>query len=332
MHFIFYIDGSSYRPMYEAMLRDISNNENTSIVYDEQKQNKLKWLLLRRKVQFITKGVMDVLGYEENRLFKEIEKQCKTNDQVVVLFFNGALHHNEYLAGTLLRYRKKHHNLRYVLYYTDIINCAVSKNAYYLQRNKVFDLVYTVDEADSVKESMILWPTLYSADSSFGKYAINQDVYFCGVSKGRSIVLIDCLKESRQHNVNVSMDIICYDDANEYLEYKDLIKIRTPEQYLNYRDVLNNELTAKCILEVVQNGQVALTLRPYEAVVYNKKLLTNNKSILEFKYYNPRFMRVFNSVDDIDWAWVTNSEEIDYNYQGDFSPELLLDDIRKRLE
>ena len=332
MHYIFFIDGSSYKPMYEAMLRDVINMEDVSIVCDKRVRNRMKWLLLKRKAQFITKGYLDILGYEENCLFTEIKKQCELGKQVVVCFFNGALHHNEYLAGTLIRYKKKFHNLRYVLYYTDIINSAVSKNAYYLQKKNIFDYVYTVDEADSVRNSMILWPTLYSVEPDYYKCHLNQDIYFCGVSKGRGKLLIECLKEARYCGVDVAMDIICYDDdADDYLEYTDYIDIRTPDKYLSYPEVLRRELSAKCILEIVQKGQVALTLRPYEAVAYNKKLLTNNKTILNFKYYNPKYMRYFEKVEDIDWNWVKCDDGVDYNYQGDFSPRYLLADIEKNL-
>ena len=94
---------------------------------------------------------------------------------------------------------------------------------------------------------------------------------------------------------------------------------------------MRRELSAKCILEIVQKGQVALTLRPYEAVAYNKKLLTNNKTILNFKYYNPKYMRYFEKVEDIDWNWVKCDDGVDYNYQGDFSPRYLLADIEKNL-
>ena len=80
-----------------------------------------------------------------------------------------------------------------------------------------------------------------------------------------------------------------------------------------------------------QKGQVALTLRPYEAVVYNKKLLTNNKTILSFKYYNPRYMHYFEKIEDIDWNWVARKEKVNYEYEGDFSPIYLLQDISENL-
>ena len=71
--------------------------------------------------------------------------------------------------------------------------------------------------------------------------------------------------------------------------------------------------------------QKALTLRPYEAVVYNRKLLTNNRSILDFKYYNSRYMQLFERAEEIDWDWIAADTEVDYGYQGDYSPRKLLE-------
>lgn len=332
IHYIFYIDGSSYKPMYETMLGDIIDNPEVSIVWDNANLSIKKELLLKRKVQWLTKGYLDVLGYEENNLYTVIKQKAKENDHVNIIFFNGALHHNTYLAGTLRRYKKKFGNLRYILYYTDIVNCAVSRNAYYLQGRSVFDLIYTVDSADASKYNVFLWPTLYSVDNTLKYGDLRQDLYFCGVSKGRDTILLECLKKANKHGLRASMDIICYEDAANYQGFEDVVNIRTPNQYMPYSKVLMNELQAECILDVVQKGQMALTLRPYEAVVYNKKLLTNNKSILEFEFYNPRYMRYFEKVEDIDWEWVKEDTDVDYGYNGEFSPCLFLKRIERDLQ
>ena len=68
-----------------------------------------------------------------------------------------------------------------------------------------------------------------------------------------------------------------------------------------------------------------LSLRPYEAVCYNRKLLTNNKSILDFPYYDSRYMQYFETVEEIDWDWVKEDIPVDYGYDCKFSPMRLLE-------
>lgn len=90
---------------------------------------------------------------------------------------------------------------------------------------------------------------------------------------------------------------------------------------------MTNELKASCILEIVQKGQIASTLRPFEAVVYNRKLLTNNKCILSFSFYDPRFIQCFEDTSKIDWGWVVDGVLAEYEYKNDFSPLKLLENI-----
>ena len=70
------------------------------------------------------------------------------------------------------------------------------------------------------------------------------------------------------------------------------------------------------------------SLRYFEAIVYNKKLLTNNPEVVELPYYDERYMRVFESIEDIDVDWVKAIEKIDYKYKGEFSPLGIIEYIK----
>ena len=89
-------------------------------------------------------------------------------------------------------------------------------------------------------------------------------------------------------------------------------------------------MNSKCVLEFMQEGQNGATLRYFEAVCYNKKLLTDNPNITEFPYYDSRWMRVFKNVEDIDVNWLKENDEVDYQYKGDFSPVELVAYVQKK--
>lgn len=72
-------------------------------------------------------------------------------------------------------------------------------------------------------------------------------------------------------------------------------------------------------------GQKVQTVRYYEAVYYNKKLLTNNPSVRDLSFYDPRYMRYFETVDDIDFSGVKEKVPINYHYAGEFSLLHILD-------
>ena len=97
--------------------------------------------------------------------------------------------------------------------------------------------------------------------------------------------------------------------------------------WIPYEKTLAKALNTKVILEVLQAGQNGPSVRYYEAVCHNKKLLTNNPGIKNLPYYDERYMRVYRSVEDIDVSWIMEDVTVDYGYQGDFSPISLLDRV-----
>ena len=96
--------------------------------------------------------------------------------------------------------------------------------------------------------------------------------------------------------------------------------IRYEKDYIPYEEFVRIENESNCILEVVKEGQRSNTARYFEAVLLNKKLLTNNPNIKTLPFYDERYMRYFETVYDIDPQWVRAAEPVDYHYNGEFSP------------
>lgn len=65
-----------------------------------------------------------------------------------------------------------------------------------------------------------------------------------------------------------------------------VLKSSKYRHFLNYRDMLNEEMKATAILDYVQSGQSGMTLRVFDALCNQKKLITNMKSIKREKFYN----------------------------------------------
>lgn len=51
-----------------------------------------------------------------------------------------------------------------------------------------------------------------------------------------------------------------------------------------YEKLLMLTQLSNCIFDMTQVGQTGVTFRYYEAVVYNKKLLTNNREIFNMPF------------------------------------------------
>lgn len=312
--------------MFEDMFRDGS----VTCQIQEDSRDRLAEFLARRKIQKITGGAVNIFLANRYELEKCIRKNAAAYDNIYVFFLNTAFTTVRYPVKVLKSYKKKWPNVRYVLYYLDPIGRGVSQYAKHLQENGVFDLVYTFDSYDAKKYDLIWWKTPCSRMQGYGT-AIVRDLYFIGVETERAEQIFAVLKKGKENGVQVQMDVIPDGDVSSYSEFSQEVTLHSKTDIIPYTEALRRTLEAGCILELVRPKQAGLTLRPYEAVLYNRKLLTNNKSILNFEYYNPVYMQYFEKVEDIDWQWVKDEIPVDYGYRGDFSPLLLLEDIANRL-
>lgn len=159
----------------------------------------------------------------------------------------------------------------------------------------------------------------------YGTDAFSNDVYFVGgIKGGRERMILDILSFLNGNNVVTDFNIYArnrkqvggYGGINYY-----------GDGWMPYEKVLAHVMCSSVILEILQEGQYGPSIRYYEAVCYNKKLLTNNQYITDLPYYDKRYMRVFQDVSDIDVNWLLKDEEIDYGYKGEFSPISLFDKV-----
>jgi len=211
-------------------------------------------------------------------------------------------------------------------------------------------LINTLDSSvramKKVKSNMerIEWDHIYSFDKNdTDKYNIHY-LSFCYYSLKKlpiinqpqnDLFLISTLSPDRE-DLYMSLyktltDKGCKCDFNFCL-YSELtpsvpIGVHLNKKRLPYKDTLFAMLNSRAILEVLRGSQSGPSLRYYEAVCYNKKLLTNNKEIVKFPYYDSRYMRIFSSLSDIDVEWIKKDDDVDYHYKGDFSPKFLIDFI-----
>lgn len=91
-------------------------------------------------------------------------------------------------------------------------------------------------------------------------------------------------------------------------------------------------MRSNCLLELVQEGQVGATARYCEAVVYGKKLLTNNNYVRFLPFYNEEYIKIFDKVDDIDFDWVKEIVHVDFEYKDEFSPNHVIERIQRYFE
>ena len=223
------------------------------------------------------------------------------------------------------RFKEKHSNVKLVLLILDSLH-ASSKHIPYI-KNKIFsdvwDLVVTYDKYDAAEYGFLwLGYTYYPQCQKLPYIEGQSDAFYLGFNKGKRTELIGEVYLLLKSN-GVDCDFRIVADKNEEGEIVPGLSI-TKERY-KYSEVAAMANNTNCIIEVLMDGQKSQSYRYFEALTYNKKLLTNNKNVYTLPYYDERYMKCFEKVEDIDPNWVKKRESIDYGYKGEFSQIRLLD-------
>jgi hypothetical protein len=188
-----------------------------------------------------------------------------------------------------------------------------------MQSNEIDD-VLTFDLVDAKKFGWTYTGPCYYSRKKLTSQDITTALYYVGRMKDRKKLINECY----QHVSEKASCVFKVAACNEKL----ISGIEVIEKSISYDQILCDVQTCNCILEIVKEGQTGPTLRYFEAVCYNKKLLTNNSAIRNLPFYDKRYMRVFKSALDIDVDWVSKRDVVDYHYDGRFSPTHLIDLIR----
>lgn len=90
---------------------------------------------------------------------------------------------------------------------------------------------------------------------------------------------------------------------------------------------------SRCILELKVEPDCSCSLRVQEAVIYNKKLITNNKNVYSMPCCKDnKWIYYYEKLEDIDWNFIRRDETVDFHYQQEYSAQNWLERIEKILE
>lgn len=236
-----------------------------------------------------------------------------------------------YLPVEYLRYlKKKYPDAKFVKIHRDLVSLWWKLNPSFTPEivKEIFDLSFAYDEEEA---KQLGWSHFNEFESKIDvpispEYPLS-DVFFAGRVKDRFPKLLEI------YDVLTKQGLRC----NYYLmgvpkeKRVQLPGIEYAERSMSYSEMLYRSVNSRCILEVNQAGAVGYTSRFLEAVLFNKRLLTDNRSIKNSKFYNPKNICCFNHAEELDAAFVLNEEPVEYYYGGEFSPVNLIKQIDEEL-
>ncbi|WP_297971879.1 hypothetical protein [uncultured Bacteroides sp.] len=230
--------------------------------------------------------------------------------------------------------RHKYKGYKSVSFFTDLI--YTQKNFYcdkYIDLplyKSSFDLILSFDQGDSEKYEMIYHPLVNSKYKGEVMELPMSDVYFLGQPKNRLPQILETFEVLRDNGLKLDFYLANVKPKNQI--YKE--EIHYIDNFMSYQENLQHTLHTRCLLEIMQKGGLGYTQRAMEAICEGKKLLTNNSTIAEAPFFNPKYISCFTSAKNIDVDFLKRiplEEEIDYCYRDIISPIELIRFIDDRL-
>lgn len=190
------------------------------------------------------------------------------------------------------------------------------------------DIALSFDHADAEKYGMDYYPLVYSpCDMGEDDSIPESDVYFVGKAKDRLPAILAAYEKLR--DAGLRCDFYLTGVAPEDQKYADEITYGTQ---MSYKENLRHVKKTRCLLEIMQGGGHGYTLRACEAIMYDKKMLTNNPEIEHAPFYKPELISVFRDARDIDTEFVKREPyAVDYGWKEQLSPLRLLEYIDRRV-
>ncbi len=234
--------------------------------------------------------------------------------------------------------REKQSKAKFVIYQWD-----GEKNLPFVKDiHQFFDSIYTFDRIDASKNSAYkFFPLFYIRNYEEIGNEINKtfkyDVSYIGTAHPQKLYWINKMSNELK---GVFQKQYIYHFLPSRLKYL-YHKVRNKEyksynlKYFNYEKLLTQEIMqifkdSKCILDAPQEGQNGLTIRTMECLGAKKKLITKNKDIINYDFYCPENILVFDeNVNTNDVFFQSEYKEIPEEIYRKYS---LREWIRKILE
>jgi hypothetical protein len=180
-----------------------------------------------------------------------------------------------------------------------------------------FDICYSFDEEDCKKYSLVKNNNFY-IEKSLENYSVDKDVLFYGTEDKR-IYDLNKILEYLNHQNLIAKGILYNHKSEDLVPHPNFCNIVITNKLVKFKDSYKVNLSTKIILDLSHNNQSGLSFRPFEAIALKKKLITTNKNIKTYDFYNPNNIFIIEDVDNI------NIPQSFFDYPYNDIPKELLD-------
>lgn len=188
------------------------------------------------------------------------------------------------------------------------------KNLPYVnQIHYFFDNVYTFDRQDAMTRQNVykflplFYNSMYEKIGKKNHIVYDYDCMYVGTAHPKKYYDINEMaqavkrvypKQFIYHYMPSRLKFIYHKFQSS--EYKHAKYSNFETKKLSQNELINIITKSKCILDAPQAGQTGLTMRTIECLGANRKLITTNKDIVNYDFYKPENIYVYNGTVDFD--------------------------------
>lgn len=252
----------------------------------------------------------------------------KIKRPICFIFFGNWVEY-EISLGFMNMAKKMFSNSRYVWFLQDLVNTHPRVKNRMPDFMNNFDLTLSFDYKDCQIYNMLYHPLVFSSLNLTDSVLPKSDVYFLGKAKNRISEIIKAYEYLKSKGLKA--DFYLVDVPSEKQIYKGEIHYI---KGMSYMENLKHVCGSKCVLEIMQKGGTGFTLRVNEVLYFNKKLITNNRYLLNAPFYDNNNMSVIDDTLTFNDSFVDRIKQnapTDYNYKEKLSPLKLLQFVEYKL-
>lgn len=254
----------------------------------------------------------NLIGTYIKKYFESVMKTVRSKKYDVVFLISGqSLSFSESMINEIKLCQK---DAKFVLYQWD----SQTNFPYIKQVQKYFDKCYSFDKRDieetpSLKFLPLFYSRKYEEIGKRNNTNFKYDFCFVGTAHPKKYKFIKMMSEQLKS---------VYPNRFIYFFFP------SPIVYF-YRKIMNNELrkakynefhyvplkgkdmndvyeTSRCVLDSAQDGQLGLTIRVLEALGAKKKLITTNEDVINYDFYKPENIYVYEGKIDLENVFFTH--------------------------
>lgn len=314
-----------YADSYEGggrLFDDIRDLENVDYILPKNFMNVKSKILDRAFSSFLCRCGLG----KGNQLKKIIYPKCNIGksskgEELCFIYLEGYI--KKIATNGFTQYLKTvFPNSHHVIYYQDI---HAAKIHYKPSYKTIFDKICIFDKTEADRMGIEYYPLPYSVTKYKNTYndIPNADLYFVGKAKSRYKKLLSIYEFCKERGITTNFYIL--DVPTDQRKYEDDIHY---VENVPYEKTIEIAKHSNCGIELRVDGADSFSPRVMEALVYGKKIISDNMHIKEYKYYNENWVEVFGNIDELDGNFIqtplhngsTNEEII-----KELSPKAFLD-------